>query len=78
MDLKDVVATNLRRLRSSKKLTQEELAGRAGLSMRYVGAVERGRVAASITVLGLLADALEVEPAILVTKAGRVQPSKAR
>jgi transcriptional regulator with XRE-family HTH domain len=31
MDLKEVLATNLRRERHAQKLTQEELADRAGL-----------------------------------------------
>jgi len=52
---------NLRRIRHAKKLTQEELADRAGLSMRYVGAIERGDVSASVTVLGQIANALEVD-----------------
>ena len=70
MDLKDVVATNLRRTRTAKKLTQEELAARAGISMRYVGMMERGTTSASITVMGKVADALEVEPAVLVDRTG--------
>lgn len=68
MDLKDVMATNLRQLRHAKNLTQEELAANAGLSARYVGAIERGDVAASITVLGRIADALSVEPAVLIRR----------
>jgi transcriptional regulator with XRE-family HTH domain len=35
-------------------MTQEELAGRAGLSARYVGVIELGDVSASVTVLGRL------------------------
>jgi transcriptional regulator with XRE-family HTH domain len=61
MDLKHVLATNLRRFRHERGLTQEDLAGLTGLSLRYIGSVERGRVAASITVLGRLAAALQVE-----------------
>ncbi|MDH0123884.1 helix-turn-helix transcriptional regulator [Brucella intermedia GD04153] len=70
MDLKEVMARNLRRARHEKNLTQEELAGRAGLSMRYVGAIERGDVSASVTVLGQIADALEIEPGELLKKVG--------
>jgi transcriptional regulator with XRE-family HTH domain len=69
MDLKEVMATNLRRLRHAKGMTQEELAERAGLSARYIGAIERARVSASVTVLGQLADALEIEAADLVQRA---------
>lgn len=59
---------NLRRARHDKKLTQEELADRAGLSMRYIGAIERADVSASVTVLGQIADALGIEPAELVKR----------
>ena len=71
MDLKEIMARNLRRARHDKKLTQEELADRAGLSMRYVGAIERGDVSASVTVLGQIADALEIEPGDLLKRAGK-------
>lgn len=37
--------------------------------MRYVGAIERGDVSASVTVLGQIADALEIEPGELLSKA---------
>jgi transcriptional regulator with XRE-family HTH domain len=68
MDLKEVVAINLRRLRHAKKMTQEDLAERTGLSARYVGAIERADVSASITVLGRLADGLNVDAADLVQR----------
>jgi transcriptional regulator with XRE-family HTH domain len=66
MDLKEVMAINLRRLRHAKGMTQEELAERAGLSARYIGGIERADVSASVTVLGQVAEALEVEAAELV------------
>ena len=62
MDLKEVMAINLRRLRHDKQMTQEDLAERSGLSARYVGAIERADVAASVTVLGQIAAALDVDP----------------
>lgn len=71
MDLKESLAANLRRVRHAKKLTQEELADRAELSARYVGAIERADVSASITVVGQLADALGVDPGELVRRRGR-------
>ena len=74
MDLKEVMAVNLRRLRHAKGMTQEELAERAGLSARYVGGIERADVSASVTVLGRIAEALELEAIELV----RAVPVKAR
>jgi transcriptional regulator with XRE-family HTH domain len=69
MDLNEVMATNVRRLRHAQKMTQEELAARAGVSARYVGAIERADVSASVTVLGRIADALSVEGADLLRRA---------
>jgi len=68
MDLKEVMAINLRRLRHAKQMTQEQLAAAAGLSARYIGSIERADVSASVTVLGQIADALNVEPRDLIQK----------
>jgi len=38
------------------------------LSARYVGAIERGDVSASVTVLGQIAEALGVEPGDLLRR----------
>ncbi|MBW4329983.1 helix-turn-helix transcriptional regulator [Stakelama sp. CBK3Z-3] len=45
MELKDVLAMNLRLLRQEREITQEELADRTGLSSRYVDSIERARPA---------------------------------
>jgi transcriptional regulator with XRE-family HTH domain len=71
MDLKEIMAINLRRMRHDLKMTQEELSERAGLSLRYVGAVERGDVSPSVTVLGQIAEALGAEPGDLLKRTGR-------
>jgi transcriptional regulator with XRE-family HTH domain len=66
MDLKKAMAANVVRLRKAAKLTQEALAERAGLSARYVSSIERAVVSASVTVLGRLAAALNVDPCELI------------
>ncbi len=71
MDLKEVMAANLRRVRHDKQMTQEELADLAGVSARYIGAIERARVSASVTVLGQIADALAIEPGTLLKRPER-------
>ncbi|WP_202331018.1 helix-turn-helix domain-containing protein [Mesorhizobium sp. L-8-3] len=68
MDLKEVMAVNLRRIRHDKSMTQEELADRAGLSARYIGAIERANKSASVTVLGRIAEALGVDAAVLIKR----------
>jgi transcriptional regulator with XRE-family HTH domain len=71
MDLKEIMAMNLRRKRHDQHMTQEDLAERAGLSARYVGAIERGDVSASVTVLGQIAKALGVDPGDLLRRSSR-------
>jgi transcriptional regulator with XRE-family HTH domain len=68
MDLVQVLATNLRRLRHKSMLTQEDIAELTGLSSRYIGSIERARVSASITVLEKLANALKVDPRVLISR----------
>lgn len=79
MDLKEVMAVNLRRIRHDRKMTQEDLAQAARLSARYVGKIEQARVSATVTVLGQIAAALGVEPTKLIAKlrdhAGSSSPS---
>jgi len=67
-DLREILAANLRKLRNARRWTQEELADRVGLSARYIGQLEREKASASITVLGRLAAAFEVEPAELIRR----------
>jgi transcriptional regulator with XRE-family HTH domain len=75
MDLKEIMAMNLRRKRHDLHMTQEELAECAGLSARYIGAIERGDVSASVTVLGQIAEALGVDPGDLLKRSGRATRS---
>ena len=71
MNLTEVMAANVRRVRHAGKMTQEELADRAGLSARYLGSIERAAVSASITVLERLARALDVDPCELIRATSR-------
>jgi transcriptional regulator with XRE-family HTH domain len=66
MDLRDVFATNLRRLRNAKGLSQDDLAYEAGVSRSYLSQLEKGSFYASLKIIGRLAEALEVEPAELL------------
>ena len=54
------IGRNIRRYRLKKKLRQEDLAELAGLSINYVGAVERGEKIQSLETLIVLINALEV------------------
>ncbi|MBX9635061.1 MAG: helix-turn-helix domain-containing protein [Magnetospirillum sp.] len=63
MDLRDLFATNLRRLRHEKGLSQDVLAYDAGMSRSYLSQLEKGKFFASLKIIGRLAEVLEVDPA---------------
>jgi transcriptional regulator with XRE-family HTH domain len=64
----DLVALGqtIRRLRKEAKLTQEELAARAGISANYVGEIERGETNAGAKALFALARGLGIRAAKLL------------
>jgi transcriptional regulator with XRE-family HTH domain len=66
MDLRDVFAINLRRLRAEKGLSQDDLAYEAGVSRSYLSQLEKGVFYASLKIVGRLAETLKVEPAELL------------
>jgi transcriptional regulator with XRE-family HTH domain len=66
MDLREVVATNLRRLRHTRGLSQDELAYEAEVSRSYLSQLEKGVFFASLKIVGKLAAVLQVEPADLL------------
>ena len=75
MDLREVFAINLRRLRHAKGLSQDDLAYEAEVSRSYLSQLEKGAFYASLRMVAKLAMALDVEPAELlripVKKQGR-------
>ncbi len=67
-DWKQIVGSNVRRLRQDKGLTQEQLAFEAELDLTYVGGIERGRRNPSLLVMARLASALGAEIEDLITR----------
>ncbi len=66
MDLPDVFARNLRRLRAERGWTQQELADRAEMDRTYLSALERGAYSATIDMVAKIATAFGVEPASML------------
>jgi len=60
--LQKVIAANIKRLRTAKGCSQEELGHICGYHRTYVGMIERGDRNISIATLEALAVALDVEP----------------
>jgi transcriptional regulator with XRE-family HTH domain len=77
MDLREVFAANLRRLRNAKGVSQDELAHEANVSRSYLSQLEKGTFYASLNVVGRLSEALDVEPAELL-KMSEKRISRAR
>ena len=68
MEIREILASNMKRLRAQASLSQEDLADRAGIDRTYVSALERRVYAASIDLLAKLAAAFGVEPAELLRR----------
>ena len=71
MDLRQVFATNLRRFRHAKGLSQEELALRAKVNRTYISKLETGVTWAGLEVIAKLSRVLGVEPSELLVKQRR-------
>jgi transcriptional regulator with XRE-family HTH domain len=63
MDLRQLFATNLRRIRHGRKLSQEQLAHDAEVDRAYLSRVERAVTYVGLEIIEKLAAVLEVDPA---------------
>jgi len=64
--LSEKFSENLLRTRGAKKLTQEALAAKAGLSVSYISMLERAQRSPPLDTLELLGKALGVAPVALL------------
>ena len=60
VELRIIVSNNLRKFRLESKLTQEQIAERAGISLSYYTALESGSKGMSLLVLKNLASSLNI------------------
>lgn len=67
MNYFNILGANIRSLRIKKELTQEQLAELCNLHRTYIGAIERGERNVSLKNIVILANALSIEPAELLT-----------
>jgi transcriptional regulator with XRE-family HTH domain len=71
MDLREIFATNLRRLRHERGLSQDDLAYEADISRSYLSQIEKGSFHVSLKIIGKLSEALKAEPAEFLKIPGR-------
>lgn len=64
--LVDHLAENLKTLRAARQLTQEDVAERCRLSVAYISLLERSGRNAPLNTVEKIADALGVEPHLLL------------
>jgi transcriptional regulator with XRE-family HTH domain len=67
LSLSDKFAANLKSERLRRKLSQETLAKKAGLSVSYISMLERGQRTPPLDTLESLSKALGVGPASLIS-----------
>lgn len=78
MEIREVLALNLRKIRQAQGLSQEELAHRADIDRTYISALERCVYAAGIDVVDRLARVLGVEAADLLRRPAVAAKGKKR
>jgi transcriptional regulator with XRE-family HTH domain len=64
--LRDILATNMRKLRAVHGLSQEALAHESCVDRAYVSSIERAKRSMSIDIVARIAKALSVEPWMLL------------
>ena len=60
------VGEKIKQVRKSKKITQVELAAKAGIAQTTISAIERGSNSPTVTSLTLIASALEIDAMELI------------
>ena len=68
-DWRAIVGANVRRLRTERGLTQEQVAFEAHIDLTYLGGIERGRRNPSLMVMARIAEALSADLSQLLAKA---------
>lgn len=66
MKLQQIIGINIRAFRQQRRITQEELAKKAKCHKAYIGFVERGERNISVETLQTIANALGVDPFVLL------------
>jgi transcriptional regulator with XRE-family HTH domain len=71
MDIRQVFAANLRRLRHERGISQEALADLADVNRTYLSKLETGATYVGLEIIVKLADVLGTEPAELLKRGPR-------
>ncbi len=58
----EIVGQNIRELRKSLQLSQQQMAEKAEISYKYLGEIERGKVNLSVEILMKISSSLQIAP----------------
>ena len=61
MDIKQMIGARIAEIRSQKGITQEHLAGKMGISSKYLSSIERGKENPTLNTFITLSEALNVD-----------------
>ena len=75
MDIKKVVATNIRKYRTKRGMTQAELASRCGVDVRYINRAENQPQNMCLDHLERIAEGLNTTPISLLASKIKAPPS---
>ena len=75
-DIRIRLGAAVKTCRANRRLTQEQLAERSGLSYKFVGEIERGDANPTILTIERVARALAVPLSVLVTEGQQYQPTE--
>lgn len=74
-NIKKIVGTNVKKLRTAKKLTQEKLAEYIDMQVQSITFIETGRMFISSEALAALSNYFNVEPSFFF-KVGNIEPTE--
>lgn len=61
MDIKQMIGARIADIRAQKGMTQEHLAGKMGISSKYLSSIERGKENPTLNTIITLSEALNVD-----------------
>ncbi len=67
-DIIQTLGVKIKYYRLLRKISQAELAARAGISAEYLSRIERGKQVPSLQILILIAEKLEIDVSVLLEK----------
>lgn len=70
MSLNSILVSNIKYYRKKSNISQEDLALKSGLHRTYISMIERNKRTITINTLEKLANALNIEPHILLIERG--------